>query len=106
MINEIAVPTKEIAEFCQRHHIRKLAVFGSALRDDFNPDSDLDVLVEFLPGKGGGFFNFIAIQLELGKLLGREVDLNTAEDLSRYFRQQVVESARIVYEFEMEESSA
>jgi uncharacterized protein len=100
MLREIQLPTKEIAAVAERFHIRKLALFGSVLRDDFDSDSDVDVLVEFEPGQGGGYFNFITIQLELSNLLGHEVDLNTAQDLSRYFRQKVLDSAVMIYERE------
>ncbi len=83
--------------FCRRHHIRKLSIFGSALREDFGPDSDLDVLVEFEPGHTPGLA-FFAIQDELSSLLGRKIDLNTPSFLSRYFRQEVLQSARVQYE--------
>jgi uncharacterized protein len=100
MLGEIHVPTREIAAVAERYHIRKLALFGSVLRDDFDSDSDIDMLVEFEPGHGGGFFNFITIQIELSELMGREVDLNTREDLSRYFRQKVLDGAVTIYERE------
>jgi predicted nucleotidyltransferase len=84
-----------IAEF-RRHHIRKLAVFGSVLRDDFRPDSDVDVLVEFEPGHTPGF-PFFAMQEELSKLLGRKVDLHTRNFLSPHFRDKVEAEAEIQY---------
>ncbi len=93
----IDLPLGEIAAFCQKHHIRKLALFGSVLRDDFRPDSDVDVLVEFEPGHVPGF-GFITVQDELSALLGREVDLNTPGFLSRHFRQQVIDTALVLYE--------
>ncbi len=87
-----------IAAFCRRHHIRRLSFFGSVLRDDFCPDSDVDVLVEFEPGKGPGFFHLAAMEEELSPLLGgRKVDLRTPQELSRYFRDQVVASAEVQY---------
>lgn len=92
----IYLPLDEIAALCQKHHIRKLALFGSVLRDDFRPDSDVDVLVEFEPGRVPGF-GFIIVQDELSALLGREVDLNTPGFLSRHFRQQVMDSTLVVY---------
>lgn len=98
MITEISIPTQQIADLCYRYHIRKLALFGSVLRNDFRPDSDLDVLVEFEPNKTPGDLKFNAIQTELSALFGRYIDLNTAEDLSRYFRQRVIDSARIIFE--------
>ena len=86
-----------IRAFCEQHHIQKLSFFGSVLRDDFRPDSDIDVLVEFEPGHATGFFAFISMQTELSCLLGRQVDLNTPADLSRYFRQQVLTNAQVQY---------
>lgn len=93
---KIDIPKRQIAEFCRRHHIRKLALFGSVLRDDFRPDSDVDVLVAFEPGKTPGLA-FFAMQDELSELLGRNVDLNTPSWLSRYFRDEVLTEAEAVY---------
>ncbi len=92
----IKIPQDEIAEFCQRHHIRRLALFGSVLRDDFDPDSDVDVLVGFIPGHVPGF-SFFAMQDELSGLLGRRVELHTPKFLSRYFRDKVQAEAEIQY---------
>lgn len=92
----LEVPRDRLAELCRRHGIRRLALFGSVLRDDFGPESDVDVLVEFEAGRTPGF-GFVAIQEELAALLGREVDLNTPNGLSRYFREQVVREAEVVY---------
>ncbi len=86
----------EIAELCKRHHVRRLALFGSVLRDDFRPDSDVDVLVEFEPGKTPGF-GFITIQDELSELLGREVELNTPACLSRFYRDEMLGEAEDLY---------
>jgi predicted nucleotidyltransferase len=94
----IAVNPDQIAAFCQRHRIRKLSLFGSALRDDFGPESDVDVLVEFEEGVVVTLFDMGAMQIELSELLGREVDLKTAGSLSRYFRQDVIDAAQAVYE--------
>ena len=93
---KITVPKEQIAEFCRRHHIRKLSLFGSVLRDDFRPASDVDVLVEFAPGKTPGLA-FFAMQDELAELLGRKVDLNTSLCLSRYFRDEILAEAEAVY---------
>ena len=93
------VPAEEIAEFRRRNHIRRLALFGSVLRSDFSPESDVDVLVEFEPGHRLGLA-FFALQDELSELLGRKVDLNTREDLSRYFRDEVARTAEPIYEAE------
>lgn len=93
---KIEVPKEEIAAFCRRNHIRSLALFGSVLRDDFTPESDVDVLVEFEPGHTPGLA-FFAMQRELSQILGRKVDLNTAMDLSPYFRQEVLDEAEVFY---------
>jgi len=93
---KIVVPKAQIAEFCRKHHIHKLSLFGSVLRDDFRPDSDVDVLVEFEPGKTPGLA-FFAMQDELSELLGRRVDLNTPLCLSRYFRAEVLAESEAVY---------
>jgi len=96
------VPTIEksaLTEFCRKNSIRKLAYFGSVLRDDFHPESDIDALVEFLPGHVPGFFRLAAIERELSHLLGdKKVDLRTPEDLSIYFRDEVTSSALVQYE--------
>ena len=87
-----------VAEFCRANHIRKLAFFGSVLRDDFGPHSDVDVLVEFEPGHVPGLFGISHMELELSPIFGgRKVDLRTAGDLSRYFRDQVVATADGIY---------
>lgn len=93
---KIPVPSDKIAELCQQYHIRWLALFGSVLRDDFRPDSDIDVLVEFEPSHTPGFA-FINIQDKLAELFQRTVDLNTPQDLSRYFREQVLAEAEVYY---------
>jgi len=93
----IEIPHDRIAEFCRRHHIRKLALFGSVLRDDFRPDSDIDVLVEFDPKHIPGLA-FFAMQDELSEVFGRRVDLNTPKFLSRYFRDQVLAEAKVQYD--------
>jgi predicted nucleotidyltransferase len=98
MPSHIPIPQDEIAAFCQRHHIRKLSLFGSVLRDDFRPDSDVDVLVEFEPGHSVGLITFAGMAIELSQIVGRQVDLRTPEDLSRYFRQKVLDLAEVQYE--------
>lgn len=92
----ISVDRKAIADFCRRHHIRKLSFFGSVLRDDFTPESDIDVLVEFEPGHVPGLA-FFEMERELSNILGRTVDLNTAGFLSRYFRDEVLAEAEVQY---------
>lgn len=98
-MNKHLVTSKEkISDFCQRHHIHRLAIFGSALRDDFGPESDVDVLVDFVPGHVPGFFHLFEMEEELSGLLGgHKVDIRTPEDLSRYFRDEVVASAEVQY---------
>jgi hypothetical protein len=94
----IRVPEHTIAEFCRRHRVRKLSFFGSVLRDDFHPESDVDILVEFEPDARVGLFEFSAMQDELSELVGRQVDLNTPGFLSRYFRKKVLQTAQTIYE--------
>lgn len=93
---QIEIPRERIVEFCRRHHIRRLSLFGSVLREDFGPESDVDVLVEFEPGQVPGFA-FFAMEDELSEILGRRVDLNTPNFLSRYFRNQVLGQAEVQY---------
>ena len=94
----IMVPKKEVQDYCRRHGIRKLALFGSVLRSDFRPDSDVDVLVEFEPTRKVGLFELYDMEQELATILGvRRVDLNTPACLSQYFRQQVLAEARVEY---------
>ena len=88
-----------VSEFCKRHRIHRLAIFGSALRDDFGPDSDIDLLVEFEPGATPGLMRLAAMEHELEELLGgREVEMRTPGDLSRYFRDEIRASAVPVYD--------
>jgi predicted nucleotidyltransferase len=93
----IEIPKERIKEFCKNHHIRKLSLFGSALRDDFTPESDLDVLVEFDPAHIPGFIRLAGMEIELTEILGRKVDMRTAQDLSRYFRDEVLNSSEVQY---------
>ncbi len=93
---KVRLPRDKIADFCRRHYIRKLAVFGSVLHGDSRPDSDLDILVEFEPGHVPGLA-FFGMEQELSELLGRKVDLNTPQFLSPYFRDQVLAEAEVQY---------
>lgn len=97
MSRAIQIDRGTLAEFCRRWHIRKLSLFGSVLRDDFRPESDIDVLVEFQPGSRVGLIRMAQIERELGDLLGRKVDLRTPADLSRYFRDDVLRQAQVQY---------
>ena len=96
MSPQVAVDRRQLADFCRKHHIRRLAFFGSVLREDFRPDSDVDVLVEFEPGHRVGLA-FFQMQEELSQIFKRRVDLNTPAFLSRYFRDEVMREAQEQY---------
>lgn len=93
----INLSQEEINHFCQSYSIRKLSLFGSVLRDDFTRESDVDVLVEFEPGKTPGL-DIITMEDELSSIINRQIDLRTLADLSRYFREQVLIEAMVIYE--------
>jgi len=94
MTKHISIPPDTLAAYCRRHHIRRLALFGSVLKDTAGPDSDIDLLVEFEPGHEPGYIGLAAMQLELSDLMGgRPVDLRTPAELSRYFRDDIISSA-------------
>jgi uncharacterized protein len=95
--HNLDIPEDRIAEFCRRHGVKRLFLFGSVLREDFGPESDVDVLVEFFPGRTPGMFGFGQMILELREIMGREVDLRTPEDLSGYFRDDVLRKSRLVH---------
>jgi len=98
MNSAVLLPREAIAAFCRENGIRRLSVFGSALRADFRPDSDLDLLVEFEPSRVPGLLGIARMERELSALLGgRKVDLRTPQDLSRYFRQRVLDEAEVQY---------
>lgn len=97
VVRNIEITREKIAHFCRRHHIRKLALFGSILRADFGPQSDIDVLVEFDPDHKPGL-DFFTMEDELTEIMGRKVDLNTPQWLSPYFREAVEVEAEIQYE--------
>lgn len=96
-LHGVNIPDSEIVDFCRRHGVARLALFGSILRDDFGPDSDIDVLVEFPEGQTPSLLDLGGMLMELRELLGREVDLKTPGFLSRYFRQEIVQKARALY---------
>jgi hypothetical protein len=97
-MNRLPLDHETLAGLCRRHHIRRLSLFGSMLRDEDRPDSDVDLLVEFEPGKAPGLLGLAGIEAELSALLGeRRVDLRTAQDLSRYFRSEVIRTAEVQY---------
>lgn len=93
----IEINHEAIVAFCRRHHIRKLAVFGSVLRDDFRPESDVDVLLEFEPEHVPGLLRLMSMQLEFSDLIGREADFRTPRDLGAHFRERVVHEAEVLY---------
>jgi len=93
----INIDRERIAEFCRKHHMQRLAFFGSVLRGDFRPDSDVDVLVWFAPEHVPGLFRLMAMQHELSEIIGREVDLRTPDELSRHFRDAVVNESEVQY---------
>ena len=95
---KIEVPQASIDAFCKRHGVKKLAFFGSVLRDDFDPGkSDVDVLVEFDPGKKVGYLGLGMMEVELSRIIGMRVDLRTPSELSRYFRDEVIATAEVRY---------
>jgi predicted nucleotidyltransferase len=97
MIAQLHVPHSLLAEFCQRHHIQRLALFGSVLRQDFNADSDVDVWVEFEPGHTPGLA-FFSMEAELSEILDRRVDLNTPAWLGPHFRERVARQLEVLYD--------
>jgi hypothetical protein len=98
MHSSLNVDEANLAPFCEKHHNRRLSLFGSQLKGTAGPDSDIDLLVEFEPGSRTTFLDLAQIEIELSQLLGgRKVDVRTAEDLSRYFRDEVVRTAELQY---------
>jgi len=94
----LTIRPENLSDFCLRNHIRKLSLFGSALRGKMRPDSDIDLLVEFEPGREPGLITLAGMELELMEYLGREVQMLTPGDLSRYFRDEVLQAAELQYE--------
>jgi len=98
-VSQLPIPLNidKVADFCKRYHIQKLALFGSVVREDFTPQSDVDVLVEFESGKTPGLA-IITMEDELSKIINWSVDLRTPNDLSHYFRNEVMQEAFVIYE--------
>ena len=96
-MNDISLPRDRLDEFCRRNHLAKLSLVGSVLREDFGPNSDVDVLVEFEEGHTPGLFGLARMEEELSEQFSRKVDLRTPQDLSRYFQDEVMESAAVQY---------
>ena len=93
----LRIDQARLEEFCRRNQIHRLSLFGSVLREDFGPESDVDVLVEFAPGAKVGLLRMAALESELSQIVGRKVDMRTAAALSRYFRDEVVSTAEVQY---------
>ena len=97
-IAKINLPSQKIVKFCKKNHIVKLSLFGSVLRDDFRMDSDIDFLVEFEPGNTPGLISYCRMERELAEIIGyRKVDLRTPQELSKYFRDEVLAQAEVQY---------
>ena len=96
--SHLSLGPRWVEDFCKRHRVCWLALFGSVLRQDFGPTSDVDILIDFEPGARVGFIDLAAMEEELSDVIGRKVDLRTPAELSRYFRQTVVNSAEVLYE--------
>ena len=96
-LNGVSFPMDRIAEICRRYGAARLSLFGSILRDDFHPGSDVDILVEFAPTTRIGLIGVAKMEGELAEAIGRRVDLRSAGDLSRYFRDEVVAGARLLH---------
>ncbi len=97
-MQRLSFDDEQLADFCRRNNIRKLSFFGSVLRESFGPKSDIDVLVEFESSNIPGLFGIARMERELSAILGnRKVDLRTAEELSRYFREDVLNEAKVQY---------
>lgn len=96
----ISLPVEEIRNYCMHQPILRLSLFGSAMHGELTGESDIDLLVEYVPGARIGLLAMSGQQIELSRLIGRHVDLRTPQDLSRYFRQEIVDSAQLIYEKE------
>lgn len=97
MSARITIDRDRVTAFCRRNHVRRLSLFGSVLRDDFRPDSDVDVLVEFEPDYRIGYLGLAGMEIELSEILGRRADLRTPAELSRYFREEVMAAAEVAF---------
>ncbi|MBA4261800.1 MAG: nucleotidyltransferase [Comamonadaceae bacterium] len=91
------LPEQTLRDFCRAHHVQRLSLFGSRLKGTHRPDSDMDLLVEFEPGHAPSMFGLVRMEAQLGDMLGQKVDLRTPGDLSRYFRQDVIDTAQVQY---------
>ena len=98
MKTHISIDEQTLSELCKRYHVKRLAFFGSVLRDDFGPDSDVDVLVEFEPGARVGLITLAGMEIDLERLLGRKVEMHTVKGLNPHFRDEVLNLAEVQYE--------
>lgn len=98
MSTRIHIPRDQVAAFCRRNYIRRLALFGSVLRDDFTEDSDIDILVEFEPNHPVGFLGLAGMEIELSQILGRHAEIHTVPGLNPRFRDEVLQVAEVQYE--------
>lgn len=96
-LNTVSIPDQQLADFCKRNRIQKLSLFGSIIHDNFGPESDVDVLVEFESGHRVGYITLAGLEIELSKMIGRKVDLRTPSELSPYFRDTVLSEAKVHY---------
>ena len=97
-LHGVKIQQEKLMRYCKKNHIKKLALFGSILRDDFRSDSDIDILVEFEKEHTPGFFDLVRMEEQLSRFFqGKEVDLRTPDDLSRYFREKVIRHAEVIY---------
>ncbi|HUO10292.1 MAG TPA: nucleotidyltransferase family protein [Phycisphaerae bacterium] len=97
VIGRMDLPLERIAEVCRKYRVRELSVFGSVLREDFRPDSDVDLLVDFLPNHGLGLIDYISCQEELSEVVGRPVDLVQKSGLKRFVKGEVLRTHRVIY---------
>ena len=97
-MKNLKLPKKKIVEFCKKHGVQKLSLFGSALRGDFRPESDIDILVVFYPEKRVGLIGLSAMEFELSEIIGQKVDLNTPGFLNKHYRDQVLLEAEVQYD--------
>ncbi len=95
---EQKISKSKLMDFCKKNRIRKLSVFGSAICGELQPESDIDLLIEFEEGHTPGLFSIIKMEMELTEILDRKVDLRTPEDLSQYFRDEVMQNAELQYQ--------
>jgi predicted nucleotidyltransferase len=97
IIGHLDIPVERIAAICQKYRVKQLSLFGSALRDDFRTDSDVDLLIDLLPAHGLGLIDYLGCQEELGRVIGRRVDLVQKSGLKQFVREKILRTQRILY---------